>query len=315
MVEEKKILLVRLSSFGDIVLTFPLINLLKRKFPESHITFVVKEKYSELLKMNPFVDTVLSVKEGKLSVLKDLLSAGNFDISIDLQNNAKSRYLTSSLSNVCRYRKNNLKKFLLVKFKINLLKDPVPVYRKYINSVREVIPIGNEELEFTTSKLSYTSFDSREDKYTLIAPSSRHFTKTYPKEKFIEFINNNSETRFILVGDDSDTDKEICSYISSHTDNSIDLCGKLNFSALAGVIDGAERVICNDSGVLHLAEAMGKDVTAIFGSTVKEFGFFPQLADSEVFENNKLKCRPCSHTGLPSCPLKHFKCMRDVTLH
>jgi ADP-heptose:LPS heptosyltransferase len=314
LIETDKILIVRLSSFGDIVLSFPLINLLKRKNPSSHITFVVKEKYSELLRINPLIDEIIEVKDGELSDVKEHIAKNNFGLHIDLQNNTKSRYLTSPIKNVFRYRKNNIKKFLLVRFKINLLKEADPVYKKYIRSIENVLQLNQTDFEFTTSNLKTIPHPYPEDNYSLIAPSSRHFTKTYPKEKFVEFINSNPDRKFILVGDKSDTDMNICSYIDSAAGNTTNLCGKLNFSELSGIIAGAENVYCNDSGVLHLAEALGKNVTAIFGSTVREFGFFPQLSNSIVIENIGLRCRPCSHTGLPACPLKHFKCMKDISI-
>ena len=73
-------------------------------------------------------------------------------------------------------------------------------------------------------------------------------------------------------------------------------------------------VICNDSGILHLAEALEKKVFVTFGSTVKEFGFFPQLKSTTIFEIEKLKCRPCSHIGRDRCPKTHFKCMNNIIL-
>ncbi len=84
-------------------------------------------------------------------------------------------------------------------------------------------------------------------------------------------------------------------------------------SALANTIYYSELVICNDSAVLHLSEALGKKAKALFGSTVKEFGFYPQLNNSEALENKDLKCRPCTHIGRESCPEKHFRCM-DIKL-
>ena len=71
-------------------------------------------------------------------------------------------------------------------------------------------------------------------------------------------------------------------------------------------------VICNDSGVLHLAEALGKRTIVFFGSTVKEFGFYPQLETSVIYENKGLKCRPCTHIGRADCPKGHFKCMNEI---
>ena len=311
MAEVKKILIIRLSSFGDIILTFPLINLIRNKFPQVHISFLVKEKYADLVRLNPKVNEVITLWGTNEDAIKREISASGYDIVIDLQNNPRSRIMTAGLSNIFRFKKNNFKKFLLVKFKINKLQDSEPVYKRYIRSVEEPLGITEDEMKFTTSDLSFEKSDIDND-YVVIAPSSRHFTKTYPKEKFVEYINSHPDERFILVGDNSETDIGICSFIKENTGSTDNLCGQLSYSELAGVISGSDKVICNDSGILHLAEALGKKVTALFGSTVKEFGFFPQLEGSIVHEVEGLKCRPCSHIGLPECPLEHFKCMNDI---
>ena len=310
----KKILIVRLSSFGDIILTFPLINILKNKFPQSHISFVVKDKYADLVKLNPKVDEVINYYTDGGEDLKTALKSAGYEVVLDLQNNPRSRILTNGLKNVYRFEKDNFKKFLLVRFKINKLKDAEPVYKRYIRTASEAFGIGEGEMMFTPSEISTDTGKKPDSNYVVVAPSSRHFTKTYPKEKFVEYIKSNPDTNYLLVGDDSEEDKEICSTIENETNNTINLCGQLSYAELAGIIGGSDHVICNDSGILHLSEAMGKRVVAIFGSTVKEFGFFPQLKESLVYEIEGLKCRPCSHIGLPSCPLGHFKCMNEIEL-
>jgi heptosyltransferase-2 len=151
------------------------------------------------------------------------------------------------------------------------------------------------------------------DKYFIIAPCSRHFTKTYPYERFEQIIKSLPDYKIVLVSDNVDSEINLCRQLAEISNNIINYSGKLNYEVLSNVIYHSELIICNDSGVLHLAEALGKKVICIFGSTVKEFGFYPQLKSSVVFENNSLKCRPCSHIGRNNCPKKHFKCMLDIS--
>ena len=92
----------------------------------------------------------------------------------------------------------------------------------------------------------------------------------------------------------------------------VNLSGKLKLLETAALISGASLVLANDSGIMHMATAVNTPVVAIYGSTVRELGFFPFRAESQVIENNKVKCRPCSHIGKKHCPKKHFKCMRDI---
>ncbi|MEO8445868.1 MAG: glycosyltransferase family 9 protein [bacterium] len=308
----KKILVIRLSSFGDIILSFPLLKKIKEKLPECKVHFLTKKNYEDVLLLNPHIDKIIFTDE-KLSDTRKKVSDESYDLIIDIHKNVRSIYLSAFNSkNVVRYKKENFKKFLLVKFKINLLKEVIPVWKKYILPVRRFLKF--DKLNFEITELTFDRTKSIDGKYTVIAPASRHFTKTYPAEKFIEYINKNTGTRFVLVGDNSKKEELICSEIERSCINVVNLCGKLSINNLAGVIYNSSRIICNDSAVLHLAEAIGKKVTAIFGSTVREFGFFPQLEGSEVYENEGLDCRPCTHIGRDSCPKGHFKCMMEIEI-
>ncbi len=312
MPEIKKILIIRFSSLGDIILTFPLLKKLRRKYPESEIHFLTGVKYQEVLKLNPSINRVI-LYDKSLSEIRKVISAENFDVILDLHKNLKSFYACFMNSKrTFRIRKENLKKFILVKFKINLFREIIPVYKKYIICADPVLE--NKDYEYETDELIFSKGNLFEGKYIVLSPSSRHFTKTYPAAKFIEFIKQYPELKFVLTGDNTDRDKEICGMISEQCSNTLNFCGKLNMSALANTINYSELVICNDSAVLHLSEALGKKTNAVFGSTVKEFGFFPQLKISVTLENKDLKCRPCTHIGRESCPEKHFRCM-DIKLN
>jgi len=307
----KKILIIRFSSLGDIILSFPLINALKKEHPESEIHFLTKSVYKSLIELNKIISKTIVFEGQPLGKLKDEIKNENYDLVLDIHKNFRSVSVTSFAGlNVKRYKKDTIKKFLLVKLKINLFKEVIPVYLKYIKTAGE--KFWNKYNKFTSSDLIFDRQKKYDFNYIVLAPSSKHFTKTYPKEKFVEIIKE-SDRKFILVGDESNKDKEICNYISERI-GAMNLCGKLNYAELANVIYNSEYVVTNDSAILHFAEMLGKNVKAIFGSTVREFGFFPQLENSVVFENDKLKCRPCTHIGLPACPLGHFKCMNEIQI-
>lgn len=312
MPEFKKILVIRLSSLGDIILSFPLLNILRKKYPAADLHFLTKEKFSEVIMLNPNVDKIIETDKN-LSITKNKIVNEKYDLILDIHKNMKSIYLTTGIGvEVRRIVKNNLMKMLLVKFKINMFKEIISVYKKYILTLND--NLNEDELKFTTSDLLISEETRFDFPYSVISPTSRHYTKTYPADNFIEFIHTRENETFILTGSSDKTDKEICSKINSECKNTINLCGELSISELASVIKGSEYVICNDSAVLHISEALNKKTYAIFGSTVKEFGFFPQLNTSEALEISGLKCRPCSHIGLPECPEKHFKCMMETDL-
>jgi heptosyltransferase-2 len=308
----KKILIIRFSSFGDIVLSFPLISIIKTNYPEAVLHFLTLEKYHPLLQLNDNIDLILYSANEIRKELRDYIVKGNYDVIIDLHKNTLSYYCTLFTgTKILRIKKNNLKKLLLVKFKINLLKELIPVFLKYINSCKQYLQLNDNS--FRTSKLHFLNDRPVKDKYFIIAPCSRHFTKTYPYERFEQIIKSLPDYKIVLVSDNVDSEINLCRQLAEISNNIINYSGKLNYEVLSNVIYHSELIICNDSGVLHLAEALGKKVICIFGSTVKEFGFYPQLKSSVVFENNSLKCRPCSHIGRNNCPKKHFKCMLDIS--
>lgn len=308
----KKILIIRFSSLGDIILSFPLIKKLKEKFQDSEVHFLTKKEYAEIVSVNPDIDKVFFLYESlwhtRANVRKE-----EYDLIIDIHKNIRSVFVSwLNGKKVRRYKKENLKKFLLVKFKRNLFKEITPVYKKYLLAVSEFL--DSKDYDYSIIGLDFPKEKKLDYEYIVVSPSSRHFTKTYPADKFIEFINSNAGLNFVLVGDKSENDKKICDYIASNCSKVLNYCGQLNIKELASVIYNSDYVICNDSAILHLSEALGKNVVAVFGSTVKEFGFFPQLPGSKILEINNLKCRPCTHIGRESCPEKHFRCMMEIRL-
>ena len=310
MPEIKKILVIRLSSFGDIVLTYPFISALKESYPNSQIHFLVKEKFSSLLKMHRGVDKIIIYKNESIQELRRLIKQTNYDLILDIHKNIRSVFSTAFLkSKIMRYKKGTLKKLLLVSMKLNLIKDTIPVYKRYLLALHKLHYLDN--FNFTATDLNFPKEPIIKEPYILVAPASKHFTKTLPKEYFEKVIKEIGNKKIALIGDNTEPDKSICNYLEKISVNTINLCGKSDFNTLANLIYNSELVLCNDSGVLHLAESLGKKIISFFGSTVKEFGFYPQLKSTFVFENNNLKCRPCTHIGKSKCPKKHFKCMTE----
>jgi heptosyltransferase-2 len=108
-------------------------------------------------------------------------------------------------------------------------------------------------------------------------------------------------------------DKELCDRIGKDFSNTENLCGGLSLLDSAALMKKAKRVFVNDSAPLHLASSVNARTTAIFCSTVPEFGYTPLADDSVVIDvGNTLSCRPCGLHGHKACPLGHFKCSLDI---
>jgi len=146
--------------------------------------------------------------------------------------------------------------------------------------------------------------------YFTIAPASIWYTKQFPEERWIALINALNESFDVyLLGGKADIPR--CQNIqkkSNHKKVKV-LAGQLSFLESAALMHGAKMNYVNDSAPLHLASAMDAPVTAIFCSTVPQFGFGPLSTQSKVVEtHHQLDCRPCGLHGKTACPKGHFKC-------
>lgn len=331
----KKVLIIRFSSIGDIILTSPLLRILRKRLPNSQIDFLVRKEYSELVKFNPNVSNVIEFDTAK--GLKGLYEAAksikenSYDILLDLHNNLRSNYIKLfSKAKYLSINKRILKRFLLVKFKINLYSNYISVADRYLETI-DFLKVDNDNmgldlyypetvLEELNEKLNY--YNVRDYNYIIgVAPTAKHYTKIWEKENYIQLLTTiaNKYNPFIfLFGSNSEEDyiESIAKSIKRNVNKDCvaNMAGKLSLIETAALIDKCRVVISNDTGLMHMAAARKRKIVAIFGSTVKEFGFFPYGTESIIVENNNLKCRPCSHIGRDKCPKNHFKCMKDISV-
>ncbi|CUU05493.1 heptosyltransferase-2 [Candidatus Kryptobacter tengchongensis] len=322
--KHQKILIIRLSSIGDIVLSTPLIRVLRNKFPNSQIDFIIKKEFSELLKYNPNLTNLIefNTENGfkELLRLKRQILKENYDLIIDIHNNLRSIFLRMFTgAHVVRINKRVFKRFLLVKFKINLYKNAIHVVDRYIETLSNFsikndnqgleIFVPEDTIEIAKNKINF----SDKNLYIAIAPSAKHETKRWLPERFAQLGDKLAEkfkAKIILLGGKEDVDR--CGFVEEMmVSKPINLCGKTTLLESAAVLSMCKLLVTNDSGLMHIGSAMKTKIVAIFGSTVKEFGFFPYGVENIVIEKN-IPCRPCSHIGRNKCPKGHFKCMRDI---
>ena len=322
--KHQKILIIRLSSIGDIVLSTPLIRVLRNKFPNSQIDFIIKKEFSELLKYNPNLTNLIefNTENGfkELLRLKRQILKENYDLIIDIHNNLRSIFLRMFTgAHVVRINKRVFKRFLLVKFKINLYKNAIHVVDRYIETLSNFsikndnqgleIFVPEDTIEIAKNKINF----SDKNLYIAIAPSAKHETKRWLPERFAQLGDKLAEkfkAKIILLGGKEDEDR--CRFVEEMmVSKPINLCGKTTLLESAAVLSMCKLLVTNDSGLMHIGSAMKTKIVAIFGSTVKEFGFSPYAVENIVIEKN-IPCRPCSHIGRNKCPEGHFKCMRDI---
>ena len=304
---KKRIIIIRLSSLGDILLTTPLIRSIKTQYPQITIDFLLREQYQDTLKLNKYISNLYLYK----SDLREL-NDNSYNLIVDLQNNFRSRKVVKDLkAPTLKFRKYNLDKFLLVKFKINRVKYLPQIPIRYSNTIPDFKLDENGLDIFLPNDIKSNLKD--EIKYIGFAPGSKHFTKMWPIEYYIELGKSLSNDGHIVVMLGGKNDKKICKEISKEISSSIDLSNDDDLFQTAGDMQQCSAIICNDSGLMHLACALKIPVLTFFGSTVKDFGFTPYKNHNLILENNSLNCRPCSHIGKSSCPKDHFNCMKKLT--
>lgn len=308
-----RVLVIRLSSIGDILLTTPIVRALKATFQGAQIDFLTKPNFAPLLEGNPALTTIFATE--------NIEPKQPYDLVVDLQHSLTSRkYHRLGEKAVC-YQKENWKKFLLVNFKVNLYREYESVVERYAKSLAPFgirldekgceVFLNHEEMSF--GKKHRTTGTP----VLAVCFGARHFTKRFPPERFANALNRLLEKNAIdiwLLGgkEDAPIADEILSNMRSKSSVK-NFSGRHNLRETAAMLAQADAVLSNDTGLMHLASAFQKSMVVLFGSSVKEFGFLPYKSAFQLLEVEGLKCRPCSHIGRDSCPKSHFKCMRDIS--
>ncbi len=334
MIVPKKILIIRFSSIGDVVLTTPLLRVLHTTFQFSMIDFVVKKEYAELVRNEKNLNRIYEFdpKSGfsGMHKLRKQLQSEQYDLIVDIHNSLRSRYLRWMLGSgdVVVVSKRIFARTMLVRFKKNFYGNIVSVADRYIEPLQKYgIQNDGEGLELYISVGIRAQAFAKMNKLGIhlygmmigFCPSAKHATKCWPQERFAELgirLANKYGAKILLFG--AAADKDRCAAIAnaindrSRNGKAVDLSGELSLLESAIAMEACNLVVTNDSGLMHVASAMKKKVIAIFGPTVREFGFFPVGKEQIVLERNGLYCRPCTHIGGKICPEKHFRCMNEI---
>jgi heptosyltransferase-2 len=318
-----KILVVRFSSIGDIVLTSPVVRCLKQQLNGAGIHFLVKESFLPVVQHNPHIDKVHVLAHSWELMMEELLIE-EYDLVIDLQRNRRSRKLIKELG-VKSYAVNklNIRKYILTAFKINLLPKKHIVDR-YLDTVKSLaVQNDGNGLDYFISKKEETGRDDIPGAhwagYIACVIGAAHGTKRWPVEKWKSFCKKMDHPIILLGGkEDRERGREIASVDDMKVYNA---CGKFTLNESADLVKKAKLVISNDTGLMHIAAAFQKPVISLWGNTVPSFGMTPyygsrnlrnNLQEQGMMQVKGLWCRPCSKIGYEKCPLGHFKCMQKI---
>jgi heptosyltransferase II len=316
----KRILIIQTAFLGDVILATALAETLHHARPETHIHMLVNKKNASLLNNHPYIKEVLlfDKEAGRIRELFRLLKhirRNRYEAVVNVHRFFSSGFLTAFSKAPIRsgFSKNPLS-FMFThtsKHEMNNLHETkrnsqLISFAGVKDSLRPRLYLSTEDEQITAPY--------KQVPYICVAPASVWFTKQFPVEKWVDFLNLlPSNIPVYLLG--SDHDQQICNLIEQQTTHrkTIILCGKLSLLQTASLMKDALMNYVNDSAPLHITSALDAPVTAVFCSTVPSFGFGPLSNDAFIAEiNGKLSCRPCGIHGLKSCPQKHFKCAYDI---
>ena len=310
MQETLKILVVRFSSIGDIVLTTPVVRMLKKQL-NAEVHFLTKAPFIVLFKNNPNVDSVFQINNSIREVISDLKKE-NYDYVIDLHHNFRTRILKFRLGVSSRsFKKLNMEKLILTIFKIDSL-PKVHIVDRYLDAVTSLgVKNDNEGLNFFLSAADKVELSLFPKNYIAFVIGGQHATKILPNKKIVSIIKKIGKP-ILLIGGSEDLERG--EQIIAQTENTINTCGKYSLLQSAFLIQQAHSVITHDTGMMHIAAAFKKKIYSVWGNTVPEFGMYPYKADkhSKIIEVKDLNCRPCSKIGYDKCPKGHFRCMQEI---
>jgi len=312
-----KFLIIRFSSIGDIVLTTPVVRCLRKKYPDAVIHYLTKKKFANILQSNPYLDKVLLLHDD-FKITIEQLAREDYNHIIDLHRNLRTLRIKNLIREIPfhSFNKLNIKKWIYTNFKINMMPHKHVVDR-YMTTV-EKLGVVNDGLglDYFIPENEQVKKDdipfSHSQGYVAIAIGAAHNTKKLPVEKLQELVNKIKYPIILLGGKEDFLNGE--KIAESDTVKIYNACGKFSLNESADIVRNAKLVISHDTGMMHIAAAFKKNILSVWGNTVPSFGMVPYQTMYEVFQVNKLWCRPCSKTGFDKCPLGHFKCMKNQSM-
>ncbi|MCB0415107.1 MAG: glycosyltransferase family 9 protein [Bdellovibrionales bacterium] len=302
-----KILIVRFSSIGDVILTTGVINQLKKHSPNCEIHYLTLHQNLQLLQQCSFIDKIITIdkKESFLGLFFKFFKIGfTYSYIFDLHSNFRSLiFKMSHPFKTTSYSKNALSRRLFVSLKYKFSSLDHHVVQKYYTPIQRKLNLPNSSLEKLRPAISLIKPDQF-DFDVVIHPFASKNTKVWPYfEELIEILKKNNY-RVAIIGNGPFKDIQGITHFENKT----------SLDEVLKIINQSKLLVSNDSGPLHMGIAVNTFTVGIFGSTTKEFGFYPYFKHCRIVEHDNLNCRPCHVHGLDQCPLGHFNCMKDISV-
>lgn len=303
-----RVLVVRFSSLGDVLLTTPLLRAVATRYPAADITFVTREAYAPLLATNPHVTRLVALRPGeRVRDLAAWVRARPYDVRLDLHRSMRSRLLRALVpGRWTSYPKDRATRLALLWLghEPRVIRSVVDRYFAAAAALN-VQPDGRPPEVFPAAEDVARAAAIAPTGCVALAPGASRATKRWPPAHWRRLAERLAARGFPVVAVGGAKE---CQLLSG--DPVIAAYG-LPLLTTAAILGRARVVVANDSGLMHLAAAAGRPIVALFGPTVPAFGFLPYRVPATLLER-PLPCRPCAPFGSDHCPLGHHRCMIDI---
>jgi lipopolysaccharide heptosyltransferase II len=319
-----RILAVRFSSLGDLVLTTPLFRAIRKAHPRAELVLVTRPEYAPLFAQSPRVTEVIGYDPATpLHRLARDLRQREFTHRLDLHGSLRSHALRRLVGGRWgTYPKRRLARAVLIRTKRDVFRDRRHVAERYFDAAARlgVRPDGDPPEVFLHAEAfrradQFLAQHGLGQHRTLIAavPGAAHKTKEWPErhwQSLVQMLTAAGMDVVVLGGKKEATlGKHIAAAGGGHAANA---AGAFDLQGTAALLKRSRAAAAGDTGVMHLATAVGTPVVTLLGPTVGAFGFLPYAARATVLER-QIPCRPCSKMGGPVCPLGHHECLELIT--
>lgn len=308
---------------GDVLLTTPLVRALRERHPDARITFVTKASFTSLVVDNPRIAEVIGYDPAApLGLLAARLRAEHFSHRLDLHGSLRTRLLRLMVGGTWYgYPKHRLARTWLIRTKRDRYRDRRPVAERYFDAARdlEVTPSG-QPLEFFVRREAMEAAQGFlrdrglgvDRPLIAICPGAQHPTKRWLLRHWQHLVTQLTTTGSDVVILGGPAERQLGDDVAAAgVENAANAAGVFDFPGSAALLKLSRRAVSGDTGLMHLATAVQTPVVALFGPTVRQFGFYPYGGRATVLER-QLPCRPCSAMGGRTCPLGHHRCLVDI---
>lgn len=309
-----KFLIIRLSSFGDVILSTPVLEEIKRVYPESQIDFIVMDRFKDAISGNPYMDNLIIFEKerykGIFGIMKFCKNRGEYDYIIDIHAKIRSKLMGFFIKGkVLRYKKRVWWKTLLVKLGIIKYRVDDTIVKNYFRPLKKLgINYSGENLLFSYEKRDLEAVQQYSGA-VVFAPGASKETKKWPVENFAKLAELLENEKLVIVGGKNEYNE--FDIIAKQTgERCINLCGKLTLKESGALLSTAKYIVTNDSGPFHIARGVKTKSYVIFGPT--DPGMFSYGEKEKLIYANE-PCSPCSLHGDLKCPKEHFNCMKKIT--